>query len=112
MTVEHPRGIIDGRRGEPRLLEQVVSTRMDVELLAEIRKLAEADGIPPSAWIRNAAAMAVFDRTRPQAPAGYRISGWRCAHLTMTASGVTLGKAVSQCGCDLQPVYEAVPVAA
>lgn len=89
-----------------------MSCRIGAVLLAEIREFAEADGVKVSEWIRNAAALAVFDRQKPKPVPGYRVIGWQCAHLTMTASGVTLGKVTSQCGCDMQPVYEPVPVAA
>lgn len=108
MAIEHPDGIISARRGKPRRLGQVVSCRMDAALLADIRQLAEADGILPSTWIRNAAAVAVFDRQKPQSVPGYRAIGWQCPHLTITAGSMTLGRVTSGCGCDMQPVYEPI----
>lgn len=110
MAVERPRGIISARRGSPRKLEQVVSVRMDAELLTGIRAFAEAEGVSSSTWIRDAAALAALERQKPAAIPGYRLKGWQCAHVTITAGGATFGKSSCSGGCEMQPVYELVPV--
>lgn len=84
--------------------DHVVSVRMDYRLLAEIRILAAQDEVAVSDWIRRAASVAAFERSKPRTPPGFRVVGWRCPHLTMTASGTTTGPVISGCGCEMHPV--------
>ncbi len=93
-------------------MDHVISIRADDALLADVRKFAAEDEVSVSDWMRRATANAVFEREKPVAVPGWRVIGWQCPHMTMTAAGVTLGKLTAQCGCDMQPVYEQVAVAA
>lgn len=54
---ERPRGRIrtSGRRGGSRALDSVVSVRADATLLAQVRGLADRDGVSLSDWFRDAA---------------------------------------------------------
>jgi len=114
LSTDRPRGVIrgSGRRGTPRKFDQAVSVRMDTPTLARIRELAEADGTDVSTWIRNAASAAVLKASVPAAPPGYRVAGWKCEHVSMTAGNAVLYEVSAGCGCEMQPIYEPVPAAA
>ena len=57
MTVERPQGLVEGsgRQGEPRRLDQMVSARLDPELVATLRDFAARHGISLSDVLREAA---------------------------------------------------------
>ena len=57
MSVERPQGLIEGsgRRGEPRRLDQMVSARLDPELVATLREFASRHGMSLSDVLREAA---------------------------------------------------------
>jgi hypothetical protein len=89
-------------------MQQMASFRADARLLADVRRLAEAEGIGAGTWMRRAVSNAVFDTGKPAEIPGYRVTGWKCPHLVISASGTTLGAATAHCGCEMQPVYEPV----
>lgn len=57
MSVERPQGLIEGsgQRGEPRRLDQMVSARLDPELVATLREFAARHGMSLSDVLRKAA---------------------------------------------------------
>jgi len=57
MSVERPQGLVEGsgRRGEPRRLDQMVSARLDPELVATLRDFASRHGMSLSDVLREAA---------------------------------------------------------
>ncbi len=57
MSVERPQGLIEGsgRRGEPRRLDQMVSARLDPELVATLKEFASRHGMSLSDVLREAA---------------------------------------------------------
>ena len=107
MTAE--RGIVkgSGRRGAPHHLDRIVSVRTDDGTLADVRELAEADGVDVSTWMRGAIARAVYERHQPPVVPGLRAKGWQCAHLRVESLPGTLGKTTCGHGCEMQPVYAA-----
>lgn len=104
---ERPEGLIpgSGRKGRPRVLEQMMSARFPPPLLAQARAAAEEDGIKFSDWIRNAAAAELLRRTRPPADLGLRLTGYQCEHLSITGDG--LYGTECMLGCHMTPVYTA-----
>lgn len=106
---QRPVGLIPGsaRLGTPRSLAQVVSIRFTARLLKDIRLRAEAVGLTISEWIRNAATARIFAEDAPVAPAGYRVTGWSCPHVSMTAGGAVTLVPAAGCGCEMQPIYAA-----
>jgi hypothetical protein len=57
MNVERPQGLVEGsgRRGEPRRLDQMVSARLDPDLVAMLREFAARHGLSLSDVLREAA---------------------------------------------------------
>lgn len=57
MNVERPQGLVEGsgRRGEPRRLDQMVSARLDPDLVATLREFAARHGLSLSDVLREAA---------------------------------------------------------
>jgi hypothetical protein len=57
MSVERPQGLSEGsgQRGEPRRLDQMVSARLDPELVATLREFASRHGMSLSDVLREAA---------------------------------------------------------
>ena len=108
---ERPSGLVpgSGRRGSSRALDQVISARFPAPFTAKMRRRAEAAGIGLGDWLRIAASrqMAAEDTPVMTGEVDYRIAGWSCAHVTMTAGAGVLSSLTSGCGCDMQPVYAA-----
>jgi hypothetical protein len=105
---ERPQGLIpsSGRKGRPRVLEQMMSARFPAPLLAEARAAAAEDGIKFSDWIRNAAASELLRRNQPAADLGLRLTGYQCPHLLITGTP-SIHTAECMLGCTMQPVYAA-----
>lgn len=57
MNVERPQGLVEGtgRQGEPRRLDQMVSARLDPDLVATLREFAARHGLSLSDVLREAA---------------------------------------------------------
>jgi hypothetical protein len=57
MNVERPQGLVEGsgRRGEPRRLDQMISARLDPDLVATLREFADRHGMSLSDVLREAA---------------------------------------------------------
>lgn len=67
MNVERPEGLVEGseRKGEPRRLDQMVSARLDPELVATLREFAARHGMSLSDVLREGAIQLL---SREQAP--------------------------------------------
>ena len=88
---------------------------MDPELLYAADRIAAAQGLPGvSTWVRQVVLKAVAEAEKPTVPPSYRIIGWACSHMNMTSGGlgVTVGRVATNCGCEMQPIYEPVCEAA
>jgi plasmid stability protein len=57
MSVDRPQGLVEGsgRRGEPRRLDQMISARLDPDLVATLREFAARHGMSLSDVLREAA---------------------------------------------------------
>lgn len=57
MSVERPQGLVEGsgRQGEPRRLDQMVSARLDPDLVSSLRQFADRHGMSLSDVLREAA---------------------------------------------------------
>lgn len=109
MSYERPSGPIpgSGRRGAPRSLHQVVSVRLTARLLSVIRRRAATQGCTASGWIRDAATARIFAEDTPVPVPGLRITGWSCAHMSLSAGGAVTLAPTAGCGCQMQPAYVA-----
>ena len=57
MSIDRPQGLVEGsgRRGEPRRLDQMISARLDPDLVATLREFAARHGVSLSGVLREAA---------------------------------------------------------